>query len=100
MSGLPNKKRTLRDVSNVPQAATSLLQSASSFVPKSGVDLPLELADEDVPKSGGNGQRSCRQRAILTVIESCEVSLWRRHMTHVLGTTRLTSWVRIVRLDW
>src|ERR1700730_1235457 len=46
----------------------------------------------------GNGQRSCGQRAILTVLESCEVSLWRRHMTQVLVTTRLASWVSICAL--
>jgi hypothetical protein len=35
---------------------------------------------------------------MLIVIESCEVSLWRRHVTHALGTTRRTSWVRICAL--
>ena len=57
-----------------------------------------EAADEDVPSPREDGQRSCRQRTILTVIESCEVSLWRRHMTYVLVMTRLTSWAKICAL--
>jgi len=43
--------------------------------------LPLKLPKRMCRNSEGNGQRSCRQRAILTAIENREVSLWRRPMT-------------------